>query len=553
MNSYSEICMKDVSLRDYQQEAKEQIFSQWDSADNILYQMPTGTGKTRLFTSIIRDINVWGLRNGQRQRILIVAHRSELIEQIDRSLNKYHVTHSIIAGTFKEKRDLTLPVQVASIQTITHASNEYITRHLDIDFIIIDEAHHAVANSYTKLWKLYPDAKKLGVTATPWRMNNGGFRANFEAFIPSMPIKQFMEEGWLAPYQYYSIPTNSSIMKSIESIHEFDVEGDYKVSALERTMDNDHIRAQLLESYMKLAKGKKGIIYSISREHSEHICAKYQSIGVKIVTIDSTTPARKREMFVDEFKTGLIDIIVNVDIFSEGFDCPDIEFIQLARPTKSLVKYIQQVGRGLRRNGDKKCIILDNVGMYATFGLPDADRPWEVFFEGDETQKRASSHSGNMRLIDSEPREVDMSEGNEEMVLVQDVIEKEEPTSKLDNTKPSVEKVESPIKIEPSHQYCIQSKTFCNGRYRIEENEEGYYLRNVRNGKMNFLGKYPFHTTGSIQLRKMGGNKIMIVRTLPRAKGIKDKEIIIGFITQEGKLVKFTSLDKSIMDKNVSI
>ena len=553
MTSYSEICMKDVSLRDYQQQAKEQIFSQWDFADNILYQMPTGTGKTRLFTSIIRDINVWELRNGQRQRILIIAHRSELIEQIDHSLNKYHVSHGIIAGTFKEKRDLTLPVQVASIQTITHASNEHIARHLDVNFIIIDEAHHAVANSYTKLWKLYPDAKKLGVTATPWRMNNGGFRANFESFIPSMPIKQFMEEGWLAPYQYYSLPTNSSIMKSIESIHEFDVDGDFKVSALERTMDNDHIRAQLLESYTKLAKGKKGIIYSISREHSEHICAKYQSIGVKIVTIDSTTPARKREMLVDDFKAGIIDIIVNVDIFSEGFDCPDIEFIQLARPTKSLVKYIQQVGRGLRRNGDKKCIILDNVGMYATFGLPDADRPWEVFFEGEETQKRTSNHGVSSRLIDSGIREVDMSEGNEEMVLVQDVIEREKPTIEFDNSKHSVENVESPIELEPSRHFCIQSKTFCNGRYRIEENEEGYFIRNVRNGKMSSLGKYSSHTTGSILLRKMDDNKHMIVRAIPRAKGIKDKESIIGFITQEGKLVKFTSLDKSIMDKNVSI
>lgn len=553
MTSYSEICMKDVSLRDYQQQAKEQIFSQWDSVDNIMYQMPTGTGKTRLFTSIIRDINVWGLRNGQRQRILIIAHRSELIEQIDRSLNKYHVSHGIIAGTFKEKRDLTLPVQVASIQTITHASNEHIAQHLDVNFIIIDEAHHAVANSYTKLWKLYPNAKKLGVTATPWRMNNGGFRTNFEAFIPSMSIKQFMEEGWLAPYQYYSIPASSSIMKSIESIHEFDVEGDYKVSALEQAMDNDHIRAQLLESYTKLAKGKRGIIYSISREHSEHICAKYQSIGVRIVTIDSTTPARKREMLVNEFKAGLIDIIVNVDIFSEGFDCPDIEFVQLARPTKSLVKYIQQVGRGLRRNGDKKCIILDNVGMYATFGLPDSDRPWEIFFEGEEMQKQIRSHGGNMRLIDSEPREVDMSEGNEDMVLVQDVIEKEEPITELDSSKHSVEKVESSVKLEPSHHYCIQSKTFCNGRYRIEENEKGYYLRNVRNEKGNLLGKYPPHTTGSIILRKMDDNKLMIVRAIPRAKGIKDKEFIIGFITQEGKLVKFTSLDKSIMDKNVSI
>ena len=199
MTDYRDICMKDNSLRDYQQQAKEQIFSQWNDADNILYQMPTGTGKTRLFTSIIRDINVWGLRNDHRQRILIIAHRSELIEQIDRSLNKYHIPHGVIAGIFKEKRDLSQPVQVASIQTITHSSNEHIARHLNVDFIIIDEAHHAVAHSYTKLWQLYPDAKKLGVTATPWRMNNKGFRTNFDGFIPSMSIKEFMKQGWLAP------------------------------------------------------------------------------------------------------------------------------------------------------------------------------------------------------------------------------------------------------------------------------------------------------------------------------------------------------------------
>lgn len=553
MIDYKDICMKDNSLRDYQQQAKEQIFSQWDSVDNIMYQMPTGTGKTRLFTSIIRDINVWGLRNGHRQRILIIAHRSELIEQIDRSLKKYHVAHGIIAGSFKDKRDLSLTVQVASIQTITHGSNEDIARHLEIDFIIIDEAHHAVANSYTKLWKLYPSAKKLGVTATPWRMNNCGFKSNFDVFIPSMSIKQFMEEGWLAPYQYYSIPTSSSILKTIESINEFDVEGDYKVSALERTMDNDHIRAQLLDSYLKLAKGKKGIIYSISREHSEHICSKYQSTGVRIVTIDSKTPARKREIMVNDFKAGLIDIIVNVDIFSEGFDCSDIEFIQLARPTRSLIKYIQQVGRGLRRNGDKKCIILDNVGMYSTFGLPDTDRPWEGYFNGEETQKPTGNQGGNIRINNSEPREVNMMEGSEEMVLVQDIKEKDAPITVSDYAKQIVENTKKPVISPTPHHYCVQSKTFCNGRYRIEENEEGYFLCNVRNGKKNYLGRFTSHVTGTIMLRKMNINKFMIVRIVPTSKGMKDKEVIIGFIIKEGKLMKFTSIDNTVIEKNVSI
>ncbi len=552
MDSYTDICMKDISLRDYQQRAKEQIFVRWDSVDNVLYQMPTGTGKTRLFTSIIRDINVWGLRNGRRQCILIIAHRSELIEQIDNSLNKYHVTHGIIAGAFKGKRDLTLPVQVASIQTITHGSNDHIARNLPVDYIIIDEAHHAVANSYTKLWKLYPKAKKLGVTATPWRMNNGGFRMNFDTFIPSMPIKQFLDEGWLAPYQYYSIPTSSSIIKLLNSIEEFDAEGDYRVSALESTIDTDHIRAQLLDSYTKLAKGKKGIIYSISREHSEHICAKYQSAGVRIVAIDSKTPVRKREMLVSDFKKGLIDIIVNVDIFSEGFDCPDIEFIQLARPTKSLVKYIQQVGRGLRRNGDKKCIILDNVGMYASFGLPDADRPWSEYFVGVEKHTQNERNGSVVRNQAIDQREVDLSEGNEEMLLVQDIAEKEVHALEPQASECPAELDESADTSRSAHHFCIQSKSFCYGRYRIEENEEGYYCYHVRNGKKSFLGKYNSFATGSIQLRKTGANKYMIVRIIPGLKGATDKEFIIGFITQEGKLVKFTSLDNSVIDRNVS-
>ena len=361
MIDYNEFCQKDVTLRDYQQLAKKEIFGKWNCVDNILYQMPTGTGKTRLFTSIIRDINVWGLRHNIKYRILIIAHRNELVEQSSRSLDKYHIKHGILAGAMKDKRDLTQPIQVASIQTITHPSNRSLIEELQFDFIIIDEAHHAVANSYQKLWKLCPHSKKLGVTATPWRMNNSGFTQIFDVYIPSMSIKEFIQKGWLAAYQYYSIPNSSEIIKSIESIRDFDLEGDYKSSALTQIFDTSKIRAQLYNSYVKIAFGKKGIIYSISREHSEHICTQYRRHNIAIENIDSETPAKVRENIIKAFKNGEIDIIVNVDIFSEGFDCPDIEFIQLARPTKSLVKYLQQVGRGLRKNGNKRCIILGTV------------------------------------------------------------------------------------------------------------------------------------------------------------------------------------------------
>lgn len=558
MIDYNEFCQKDITLRDYQQLAKEEIFSKWNRVDNILYQMPTGTGKTRLFTSIIRDISIWGLRHNINYRILIIAHRSELIEQSSRSLDKYRIKHGVLAGTMKDKRDLTQAIQVASIQTITHPANQCLIDDLKFDFIIIDEAHHAVANSYQKLWEYCPDAKKLGVTATPWRMNNSGFAQIFDAYIPSMSIKDFIQKGWLATYQYYSIPTSSELVKSIESIREFDIEGDYKNSALVEVCDTSRIRAQLYDSYEKNVLGKKGIIYSISREHSEHICLQYRSRGVAIENIDSKTPAKLREKVIQAFRNGEIDIIVNVDIFSEGFDCPDIEFIQLARPTKSLVKYIQQVGRGLRKNGDKKCIILDNVGMYSRFGLPDEERDWESFFYGEEKEptstKGYSRNNGSLR----EYVETDLSEGNEEMILIQDL---EVPKV----VEEVVEETSTVIPVVPTedvlthttdniYHFSIKSKTFNSGKYFIEENEDGFFIVNARNQNKMLLTTMKTMRGGVIIVKKEPSRKsFTIIKTLSATNINSSMSRIIGTINKEGLLLKFTAFDKTKYNVNITI
>lgn len=558
MIDYNEFCQKDITLRDYQQLAKEEIFCKWNLVDNILYQMPTGTGKTRLFTSIIRDISIWGLRHNINYRILIIAHRSELIEQSSRSLDKYRIKHGVLAGTMKDKRDLTQAIQVASIQTITHPANQCMIDDLKFDFIIIDEAHHAVANSYQKLWEYCPDAKKLGVTATPWRMNNSGFAQIFDAYIPSMSIKDFIQKGWLATYQYYSIPTSSELVKSIESIREFDIEGDYKNSALVEVCDTSKIRAQLYDSYEKNVLGKKGIIYSISREHSEHICLQYRSHGVAIENIDSKTPAKVREKVIQAFRNGEIDIIVNVDIFSEGFDCPDIEFIQLARPTKSLVKYIQQVGRGLRKNGDKKCIILDNVGMYSRFGLPDEDRDWESFFYGVEKEtastKGYSRNNGSLR----EYVETDLSEGNEEMILIQDLEMPKVVEEVVEETSTVIPVI--PTEDIPTHttdniyHFSIKSKTFNSSKYFIEENENGFFIVNARNQNKMLLTTMKTMRGGVIMVIKEPARKTYtIIKTLSSATVKSSMSRIVGMLNKEGLLLKFTASDKTKQNVAVTI
>lgn len=558
MIDYNEFCQKDITLRDYQQLAKEEIFGKWNCVDNILYQMPTGTGKTRLFTSIIRDISIWGLRHNINYRILIIAHRSELIEQSSRSLDKYRIKHGVLAGTMKDKRDLTQAIQVASIQTITHPANQCLIDDLKFDFIIIDEAHHAVANSYQKLWEYCPDAKKLGVTATPWRMNNSGFAQIFDAYIPSMSIKDFIQKGWLATYQYYSIPISSELVKSIESIREFDIEGDYKNSALVEVCDTSKIRAQLYDSYEKNVLGKKGIIYSISREHSEHICLQYRSRGVAIENIDSKTPAKVREKVIQAFRNGEIDIIVNVDIFSEGFDCPDIEFIQLARPTKSLVKYIQQVGRGLRKNGDKKCIILDNVGMYSLFGLPDEERDWESFFYGEEIEttstKGYSRNNGSLR----EYVETDLSEGNEGMILIQDLEMPKVVEEVVEETSTVIPVI--PTEDIPTHttdniyHFSIKSKTFNSGKYFIEENENGFFIVNARNQNKMLLTTMKTMRGGVIIVKKEPSRKsFTIIKTLSATTINSSMSRIVGTIKKEGLLLKFTSFDKAKINETITI
>ena len=451
VDRYSDIYMDNPKLRPYQQKAKREIFEAWNDVDNVMFQMPTGTGKTRLFTSIIRDINHYSIRAREAVKILIIAHRTELIDQIDESLKKYHVPHNVIGGSRKKREEDDLvrarsikevthtkkasekkfPVHVASIQTLTHPKNLDYAKKLNVQFIIIDEAHHALATTYKKLWDLYPGSKRLGVTATPWRMNHQSFTDLFDKLVMSMPIKDFIKQGYLSPYKYFSLRDDSYIQKTIDGI-ELDKFGEYSESSMEENMDIGKIRAQLLSSYQSLARGKKGIIYAINIAHARHISKEYEAAGYRVVAIDSKTTDAERIEMVRDFKKGKIDIIVNVDIFSEGFDCPDIEFIQLARPTRSLVKYLQQVGRGLRITESKEhCIILDNVGMYSRFGLPDARRHWNYHFLGhevDEEPPRRSLSKGT-----GKSRYVDMSEGTEDMELIQNVIDDVKVTSVDEN------------------------------------------------------------------------------------------------------------------------
>lgn len=404
---------KDDSLRDYQLENKEKIYELWKTKQSVMLQMPTGTGKTRLFSSLLKDLQKFALESKREINCLVMVHRQELVEQIVKELSKgYGLESGIIQAGYKQEPEK--DIQVASVQTLSRRL--HIWKEKKFDVVIVDEAHHVPADSYRTIIKSYPDSKLLGVTATPYRLSGEGFTDIFEELIVSPSIKQFIDRGYLSRYEYYSVRSNSEVQRELDSVTTFQ-NGDYTDADMTRICDNDHIRAQIVETYQKYAPGKKGIIYTINKVHNNNLCADFNRVGVRTVAIDSKTPALVRKQYIDDFKAGLIDIICNVNIFSEGFDCPDIEFIQLARPTQSLSMYLQQIGRGLRAvEGKEKCLFLDNVGLYNRFGLPSANRKWMYHFLGHEEDYEPKHKKRNQV---QKRQERDLDEGDEQVFLIE--------------------------------------------------------------------------------------------------------------------------------------
>ena len=362
-------------LRDYQQSMLQDLRRTWKRHQSMMVQMPTGTGKTHLMAAVICDHADKG--------VLVVAHRIELIGQISRTLSAFGIEHGLIVSG--SEADTGKPVQVASIQTLARRMDETL---LNPALVIVDEAHHALAKTYRMLWERWTKARFLGLTATPCRLNNAPFTDLFQKLLQSYSIQEFIDRGWLADFDYVSASPDSEAMKQVRALKKRGADGDYQVREMATVMDCPESIEHLYKTYHQFADGKKGIVYAIDRQHARHITEYYQTQGVCCCMIDSKTPEAERRQAIEDYRLQTIDVLVNVDIFSEGFDCPEVEFIQLARPTLSLSKYLQQVGRGMRIGNSKSpVLILDNVGLYQQFGLPTADRDWQRLFLGKEAGK----------------------------------------------------------------------------------------------------------------------------------------------------------------------
>ena len=426
--------MKEIKLFDYQEDMKERIEKALRLHRSVMAQMPTGTGKTVLLASVVESF----LREHSNCNVWIVAHRRELVSQIRETIQRVFskITPSLFtlkegstshpgplssgareetapprrseplrskvggpskvspdclsASASKEASDCSpdclsagafnVPIKAVSIQWL---SKHYDEIEEEPGMIVIDEAHHALAKTYKEMWEKFPNAKFLGLTATPCRLNGKGFTDLFDVLVQSWGVPEFISKGRLATYDFVSIKSDGVTQRLIDSLQKRGADGDYQNKEMDMLLNKKPSIERLYRSLEEYGKDRKGIVYAINISHAQKITKLYQEHGVKAIAIDSKTPATERQQDIEAFKKGDIQVLVNVDIFSEGFDCPDVEFVQLARPTLSLAKYLQMVGRGLRvAKGKKNCVIIDNVGLYRVFGLPSQIWNWNAMFEG---------------------------------------------------------------------------------------------------------------------------------------------------------------------------
>ena len=418
--------MTEMKLFDYQKDMAMRIEKAFRLYRSVMAQMPTGTGKTVVLASVVESF----LGEHPLKSVWIVAHRRELVSQIQETIER------VFSNRLAEKEDgssdnlIEKPLD-SSLFTLRSSlikamSIQWLARHYDEigeepGMIVIDEAHHALAKTYKEMWDRFPKAKFLGLTATPCRLNGKGFIDLFDVLVQSWSVPEFISKGRLATYDFVSIKSNGVTQRLIGSLQKRGADGDYQNKEMDMLLNKRPSIERLYRSFEEYGKDRKGIVYAINISHAKKIVELYQEHGIKAVAIDSKTPAAERQADIEAFKKGDIQVLVNVDIFSEGFDCPDVEFVQLARPTLSLAKYLQMVGRGLRvAKGKKCCVIIDNVGLYRVFGLPSQIWDWKATFEGrlKYSRKKETTKERDFFLMYGKQETMPVGHGSEMVMVV---------------------------------------------------------------------------------------------------------------------------------------
>lgn len=365
-----------IQLRDYQQEIIDRvILSLKKGYRKIMIVLPTGGGKTAIASELVRRSTLKGKSS------IFMCHRQELLDQAYNTYAKNGVIPAFIKGGMHP--DYNNPMQIASVNTLIRRLDKYKVP----DILFVDECHHSKASQWNKILEWAKNAVVIGLTATPCRLDGKPLNDMYDTMIQSVSTKELINRGYLVPYLYYA--------PSVIDTSELETaNGDYTKKSLETASFNSKIIGDNIEQYKKIAEGKRNVVFAISRKHGIGICERYNEAGICSEFLDGETPDKERKATLDRFRRGETKVLVNVDLFGEGFDLPAIEVVSLLRPTQSTALYLQQVGRALRpcpEMGKQRAIILDHVNNYKTHGMPDEERSWSLNHEYRPKSKREES------------------------------------------------------------------------------------------------------------------------------------------------------------------
>jgi superfamily II DNA or RNA helicase len=384
-----------MQLRDYQQTGVSQIRNSFlKGFRSVLFVLPTGGGKTVIFTHIASKTIERG------KRVLILVHRVELLRQTSAALTKQGVVHGLIHPKYTP--NLMASVQVASVQTLVNQKRLDAT--IPPDLIVIDECHHATAGSWSKIMNHF-SCLNLGVTATPIRSDGKGLNTMFDNMVIGPQIQELIDRGFLVKPRLFGPP------KQIDFSHIDIVRGDYDQNQVVEVMDKPVITGSAIEEYTRLCPGVPAVVFCVNITHAEHVAHEFRNAGYRSYSVDGSMDDGDRSRILNGLADGSVQVVTSCDLISEGTDIPNIMCAIMLRPTKSTGLYIQQGGRALRpvyaigfdlntnsgrllaikHSNKPHCIILDHVANYRVHEPLNAQRNWSLEGEKKKNTKKAKT------------------------------------------------------------------------------------------------------------------------------------------------------------------
>lgn len=334
-----------------------------------LIVLPTGGGKSLVATLIMES----ALQ--REKRALFIAPRRQLIFQIAEDLDEYRVQYGVIMSG--EPRSITPKVSIASLDTLHRRSKP------PADLIIVDEAHNVFGEKARAIFNEYPNAIKIGFTATPCRADGKGMGELYDDMIVGPSMTELISLGALVPMRYFTTPTNLDLSK-IDL-----VAGDYNQSQLDEHMSQPKLVGDVVKNWLQICPDRQTVVFAVKRTHAMALQAEFEKAGVIADYIDGDTENEDRKRILRRIESGESRVIVSVDVLSYGWNSPAVSCAVMARPTKSLARYLQAVGRVLRPYpGKEDAFLIDCGDVVKNLGFVDEDQPWSLEGETKVTERK---------------------------------------------------------------------------------------------------------------------------------------------------------------------